>query len=182
MILRHRVSSFDQMPLSVQCRSLIMTSYDRNLMWFIGRNKECQISPRRDILPYTDASLGDVTLLLYLISIFAAPSSLCNAIKPRIRGFSARQYKLYSQISHSGLLCLFVFVLFHFLFRHFQVVQRLRAMGHGGKKWTSLEWTALTVRDGRPGQGRIEDFHWVGAAGPGGAVLAIEGAPLIDQN
>ena len=31
-------------------------------------------------------------------------------------------------------------------------------------------------------QGRIQDFHWVGAAGPGGAVLAIEGAPLIDQN
>ena len=30
-------------------------------------------------------------------------------------------------------------------------------------------------------QGRIQDFHWVGAAGHGGAVLAIEGAPLIDQ-
>ena len=25
-------------------------------------------------------------------------------------------------------------------------------------------------------------FHWVGAADPGGAVLALEGAPLIDQN
>ena len=27
-------------------------------------------------------------------------------------------------------------------------------------------------------QGRIQDFHWGGAAGPGGAILAIEGAPL----
>ena len=31
-------------------------------------------------------------------------------------------------------------------------------------------------------QGRIQDFHWVGALDPGGAVLAIERAPLIDQN
>ena len=29
-------------------------------------------------------------------------------------------------------------------------------------------------------QGRIQDFHWVGAADPGGAILAIEGAPLIN--
>ena len=26
------------------------------------------------------------------------------------------------------------------------------------------------------------DFHWVGAADPGGAVFATEGVPLIDQN
>ena len=31
-------------------------------------------------------------------------------------------------------------------------------------------------------QGRIQDFHWVGAADPGDAVLAIERAPLIDEN
>ena len=31
-------------------------------------------------------------------------------------------------------------------------------------------------------QGRIQDFHWVGAAVPGDAVLAIERAPLIDEN
>ena len=31
-------------------------------------------------------------------------------------------------------------------------------------------------------QGRIQDFHWVGAADPGGAVLAIERASLIGQN
>ena len=28
------------------------------------------------------------------------------------------------------------------------------------------------------GQGRIQNFHWGGAAGPGGDILAIEGAPL----
>ena len=42
---------------------------------------------------------------------------------------------------------------------------------------------SLNIRPlGSPTQGRIQGFHWVGAAGPGGAVLAIERAPLIDQN
>ena len=30
-------------------------------------------------------------------------------------------------------------------------------------------------------QGRIQFIHWVGAADPGGVVLAIQGVPLIDQ-
>ena len=31
---------------------------------------------------------------------------------------------------------------------------------------------------GRILQGRIQDLHWGGAAGPGGVILAIEGATL----
>ena len=55
-----------------------------------------------------------------------------------------------------------------------------------GREALSLEAIPGLVRgspkSGKQRQGRIQDFYWVGAAGPRGAVLAIEGAPFINQN